>query len=114
MMNYVSKVHLAEDWLFLSRVVVHKLENVQGSWGETKCKELERKIVDLALTGFQEVSDVPQWKEYRELKTSQAYRNDSDETLNDLKTVVEDRLNLLGNEPILPEDRKLSYNRNMQ
>jgi len=59
MMNYVSKVHFAEDWLFLSRVVIHKLEKVQGNWGKRKCEELEMKIIDLALTGFQEVSDVP-------------------------------------------------------
>ena len=72
MMKYVSKVHFAEDWLFLSRVVVHKLEKVQGTWEKTKCEELEMKVIDLTLTGFQEVSDVPKWKEYRELKETQA------------------------------------------
>ena len=113
-MKYVSKVHFAEDWLFLSRVFIHKIEKVQGAWGEIKCEEWEMKIIDLVLAGFQRFSDVPQWKEYRELKETQTYRKDSNGKINDLETAVEDRLSILDYEPIWPEDRKHNNNGNIQ
>ena len=115
-MKYSFKVHFAEDWLFLSRVFIHKLEKVRGAWGQTKCEKLEMKIIYLVLTGFQQVSDVPQWKEYRELKETQTYRKDSNGKINGLETGVEDRLNLLDDddEPIFPEDRKHKNNKNIK
>jgi len=59
MMKYVSKMHFAEDWLFLSRVVIQKLEKVKSVWVKTKCEDLEEKVIYLVLEHFHKVSEVP-------------------------------------------------------
>jgi len=67
-MKYPSKIYFAEDWLFLSRVIIFKLLDIQDSWELDNHSEAEMKVLEIVLTGFQEIAEFPAWREYKKLK----------------------------------------------